>query len=77
MPRNKHVKRIEKHGSVWEEIPPFHKSVKLIKIKQQKGAGNMRVKTQKMGLSKKMLHMPKVVDSLGEVDTVLLALFCF
>lgn len=46
---------------------PFSQICEADKNKATEGAGNMRVKTQKMGLSKKMLHMPKVVDSLGEV----------
>lgn len=43
---------------------PFSQICEAEKNKATEGAGNMRAKTQKMGLNKKMLHMPKVVDNL-------------
>ena len=49
---------------------PFSQICEADKNKVTEGAGNMSVKTQKMGLNEKILHMPKVVDSLGEVLTL-------
>lgn len=69
MPRNKPVKGWRNMVQSGKKSP-FPQICEADKNKVTEGAGNMSVKTQKMGLNEKMLHMSKVVDSLGEVLTL-------